>query len=126
MKLLSYGKDGGPDSKVFGFWLVEIKWLFSVVVLRFDEGSREVFHSHAFNAFTWWLWGGVYEQYPDGKGRTWVPSIIPKYTPRSCVHKVFGVKRTYALSFRGPWSPTWYELDSNLSRTTLTYGRKKL
>lgn len=59
MRFLHYGRDGGSESKVFGFWLFEIKSLLSVVLLRFDSPSREVFHSHAFSALTWWLTGEV-------------------------------------------------------------------
>lgn len=50
MKILSWEKDGGPDSKVHGFYLIEIKSLFSIVFLKFEGKSREAFHDHAFNA----------------------------------------------------------------------------
>lgn len=125
MRFLYWGKDGGPRSTVHGFWIIEIKWLFSLVLLRFDEGSREVYHSHAFNAVTWWLRGGVDEYFPDGKGRPWVPSWRPKFTPRNCCHKVYARKRTWALSLRGPWSRTWVEYDpATVTTTTLTHGRR--
>lgn len=124
MKFMRYGKDGGKDSKVWGFWFLEIKSLFSVVLLCFDEGSREAFHSHAFNAYTWFLTGSVDEHHITGEIITWTPSLVPKYTPRSCFHKVYPKKRTYALSVRGPWNKTWMEFDSiSKTTTTLSNGR---
>ena len=55
MKLCYVGKDGGPESTVWGFWLIEIKKLFSVALLCFENGSREAFHTHAFNSVSWVL-----------------------------------------------------------------------
>lgn len=125
MKFMKWGKDGGPESGVYGFWLVEIKSLFSVVFLRFDQDDRKTYHSHAFNAITWWLSGEVEEQHRDGKSVRWRPSFLPKYTPRSCFHKVIPIKRTYAISIRGPWSKRWFEYRKDTQTlTTLEHGRK--
>lgn len=52
MKILSKSYDGGPDSGVDGYWLIEIKSWFSIVLLHFNPGTREAFHNHAFNALT--------------------------------------------------------------------------
>jgi hypothetical protein len=125
VKLLSYGPDGGKHSTVSGFWLIEIKSLFSIVLLRFDKGSREAYHSHAFHALTWWLWGEVEEHHLDGTVKVWKPSLLPKLTLRSCFHKVFARKRTYAISFRGPWANRWQEYSSK-GFTNLTHGRKEV
>ena len=59
MKLFHKSHDGGKNSGVTGYWLIEWKSGFSIVVLRFSKGTREAFHSHAFNALTWWLKGSV-------------------------------------------------------------------
>lgn len=119
MKFFKWGKDGGPESGVFGFWLVEIKQLFSIVFLRFDVDTREAYHSHAFNAVTWWLTGGVEEHHKDGRVQRWYPSLQPKYTPRSCFHKVKPLKRTWALSIRGPWAKQWFEYRKRSGETTI-------
>lgn len=111
MKILSKGMDGGNKSNVTGFWLIEAKSLFSIVLLRFGKGSRENYHNHAFNAWTFFLKGEVDEEHLDGRVLNWKPSWKPKYTPRECFHKVFAKTNTYALSFRGPWSKTWKEYD---------------
>jgi quercetin dioxygenase-like cupin family protein len=53
--------DGGKESGVTGYFLIEWKPLFSIGLLHFKRGSREAFHSHAFNAVTFWLKGEVTE-----------------------------------------------------------------
>lgn len=124
MKFLKWGKDGGPESGVYGFWLFEIKPICSVVFLRFDADRREAYHSHAFNALTWWIKGEVEEYHKDGRILRWKPSILPKYTPRSCFHKIRPIKTTWALSIRGPWDSQWYEYKSSSKETTtFTHGR---
>lgn len=125
MKLFSYGKDGGKASHVWGFWLVEIKSLFSIVVLCFEEGSREAYHTHAFNALTWWVKGHVTEYHKDGLPIDWKPSFTPKFTARTCYHKVVARKRSWAISIRGPWQKTWKEyVEASSTELTLTNGRK--
>lgn len=53
MKLLFKRKDGGQQSTVTGYWLIEWKNVFSIVLLKFEKGTREAYHTHAFNAFSW-------------------------------------------------------------------------
>lgn len=126
-KFFSGGKDGGKKSHVDGFWFVELKGLFSVVLLRFNKGSREAFHTHAFNAYTFWLKGHVTEHHMDGTEMDWRPSLRPKFTGRGTYHKVFAHETTYALSFRGPWQKEWKEYRQDEGReVTLTHGRKEV
>lgn len=127
MKLFKQDKDGGKDSPVTGFWIIELKPLFSIVFLKFNKGTREAFHSHAFNALTWFLKGNITEYHTDGRALQWGASFIPKYTPRVCFHKVFAHIDTYALSIRGPWANTWNEfLPDTKELITLTHGRKRV
>lgn len=125
IKLFKKSHDGGPDSGVTGYWLVESKKLGSVVLLHFRPGSREAFHNHAFNALTWWLKGNVVEHFldEDKKSKVWYPSFIPKITRREDFHKIYARKSSWALSIRGPWKETWNEF-KNDTMTTLTFGRK--
>jgi hypothetical protein len=59
--------DGGKDSGVTAYFLIEWKILFSIGVLRFKKGTREAYHNHAFNALTWWLKGKVTEEKINGE-----------------------------------------------------------
>ena len=123
MKMFFKAKDGGKDSFVTGYWLIECKSLFSIVLLRFDPGSREVYHNHAFNALSWVISGSIEEH----TLHSWVPnihlgSLIPIYTSRTTFHKVYGkAEKTWIISFRGPWSKTWKEYDDKY--TVLASGR---
>lgn len=42
MKLFKKMKDGGKESTVTGYWLIECKSLFSIVLLKFEGDSREM------------------------------------------------------------------------------------
>ena len=123
MRILSKSKDGGPDSPVDGFFLIELKSLFSVVLLRFNEGGREAFHTHAFNALTWFIAGDMTEEDIDGSFRKYQRSLIPKFTPRNKNHRVWANRNSWAISIRGPWASTWTEDDTEY-HTVLTHGRK--
>lgn len=129
MKLFHKSYDGGADSGVTGYWLVEIKSLFSIVLLHFNPGSRDAYHSHAFSALTWWLKGNVKEQFydPEMYGHidlNWSPSWVPKYTPKRNFHRIVaGEKGAWALSIRGPWDRTWKE-HKNGETYELTHGRQ--
>jgi hypothetical protein len=132
MKFFSTASDGGKDSGVTGFFLVEIKPLFSIVLLHFRNGTREAYHSHAFAALTLWLRGRVIEhRYYPGRLLDSPPKEVStayragqfKYTSRSNMHKVESLGDTYALSIRGPWAKTWREFKGGRI-VTLTNGRK--
>jgi quercetin dioxygenase-like cupin family protein len=123
MRFFSKSHDGGENSGVTGYFLVEIKPLFSVVLLRFSKGTRDAYHSHAFNALTLWLKGRVREHKllsannpVDYKAGNW------KYTRRDNVHKVEALETSWALTFRGPWYSEWYEY-KNGKIVKMTHGR---
>lgn len=123
IKIFHKSHDGGVDSGVTGYWLIEWKKCFSICLLRFSKGSREAFHSHAFNALTWWIKGEVREEFLDGSAPiTWQPSLKPKYTPRNNFHKIIGIKESWAFCIRGAWADEWEEV-KNGERYTLTNGR---
>lgn len=126
MKFLETSKDGGPKSRVWAHWLVELKNLFSVVLLRFEDGSREAYHSHAFNAVSWVLKGRLVEdRLLADRLRFFRPSVVPIITTRDNIHKVTSEGRTWVLSFRGPWADSWVELAEDGQLHTLTHGRKE-
>lgn len=118
-------KDGGPESRVAGYWLFECKWLFSVALLRFDPGWREVYHNHAFNAVSWVLGRGkLREEHLMGLVEHHRRSIKTVFTWRGTFHRVFSEGTTWVLTFRGPWRNTWYEYDETTGvATKLTHGR---
>jgi hypothetical protein len=128
MKLFRRAADGGKNSGVTGFFLLEIKSMFSVVLLHFNEGSREAFHEHAFNAVTLWLKGRAREHLLQRDlsviTKEYTAGQI-KFTARSTFHKVEALESTWALSVRGPWVDRWREWRKG-KFVTLTHGRKEI
>jgi len=127
-KLFFKRADGGEKSGVTGYMLIEWKSVFSIGLLHFKEGSREAFHTHAFNAITWWLKGLVVEVHANAdnildKFKLFRPSLKPKFTSRDCYHKIIAYTDTWALTFRGPWKNEWKELRPD-GEVVLTHGRK--
>lgn len=124
MRFLSKAKDGGPKSTVTGYWLLELKKLFSIVLLRFDDGSRDEFHNHAFNSLNWVIKGKVFEQLRDKSVTEHLPSWFPILTRRDRMHRVVSRGTTWVFSIRGPWVDVWTEYDPWRGRfTDLTHGR---
>jgi hypothetical protein len=125
MRFFSKAKDGGSDSPVDAFFLFEIKSLGSIALLRFNQGGREAFHSHAFNAYTWFLSGILCEEFMDGKGCFYQRRLKPKFTARGTVHRVVAIETSWCFTIRGPWVDQWYEWSkAKNTMTEFTHGRK--
>jgi hypothetical protein len=125
-------KDGGPDSPV-SFYGIEIKCLFSIGVLKFSEGRRESFHTHAFEALTWFLSGSLEEQRlwsvslygTNVEFLSYTKSLLPKYTSKDNMHRVLAKKESLCFTLRGPWAINWKEYEP-IKRviTTFSAGRE--
>ena len=125
MRFLWRAKDGGPESTVVGYWLAEIKWLISIALLCFSNGSRDKYHSHAFNSVSWLFWGALVEEHLDGRIEVHTPSLWPIVTRRDTFHRVTSLGTSWVFTLRGPWDPTWREFDPNgETYTTLAEGRR--
>lgn len=130
MRVLFKAKDGGPESRVTGYWLLEWKRVCSIVLLRFDRGGREVYHTHAFAAWSWVLRGRLVEKFisstdPLYQTKTLTASFKPVFTGRERLHQVTSTASpTWVLSFRGPWRNYWIEWDPETQvLTRLSHGR---
>lgn len=136
MKFFFKRKDGGPESRVTGYWLFESKRLGSICLLKFEDGSRDAYHSHAFNSINWIVKGRVAElelrdeyiqdkrlEVVEVRKASWRPWVVV----RNCLHRVYSFGTTWVLSFRGPWAKTWKEYIPATGETiTLTSGRKRV
>lgn len=123
MRFFSHTKDGGPDSPVEAYFLFEIKSICSIALLKFNRGGREAYHTHAFNALTWFLWGDMIEQEYNGEYYVYSRSLLPKLTRREKNHRVLAQKTSWCFSLRGSWHSTWTE-DTDTHHTILTHKRK--
>jgi hypothetical protein len=125
MKFFNKSKDGGPNSPVDAYFLCEIKGLFSVALLKFNKGCREEYHTHAFNAFTWFIKGELTEEAVNGRLYQYKRSLKPKLTTRLKNHRVIASEDSWCATVRGPWSKYWEETSANkMSSKILTHGRK--
>ena len=125
MKLFFKSKDGGRESTVTGYWLIESKSLFSIVLLRFDGISRDAHHTHAFHSLSWVIKGELQEKFKNNykQIRLHSASWIPFITRKEDFHKVNSIGTTWALSFRGPWQKKWLEYTPQEGTYTLSSGR---
>lgn len=124
MRFFEKAKDGGAHSNVDAYFLIEIKSLFSIALLKFNKGTRENFHNHAFNAWTWFIKGDLVEETPISRPKNYRRSLLPKVTKKENMHRVIALKDSWAITLRGPWSRTWKELTPQGKTITLTHGRK--
>lgn len=134
MKILWGHKDGGPNSEVTCYG-IEIKSLFSVLLLRFTPKTREQFHSHAFNCYSWVLSGGLYEEIACDPHRyitngvlgstTHIPRLKGFWIMRECLHRVRSMYPvSWVITFRGPWERQWIDGTPGGKLDTLTHGRR--
>lgn len=127
MRFFSKTKDGGKDSTVDAYFLFEIKGFISVALLRFNKGSRNNFHSHAFNALTWFIRGDMREVLLCGQEKKYKRSLLPKITKKECMHKVVAEEVSWCFTVRGKWEDKWQEVDPKTGATiTLGNGREVL
>ncbi len=126
--VLRVTKDGGPESTVWAHWLFESKRWGSIVLLRFENGSRDAYHSHAFHCVSWLLSGGLVEDRiepaDEATTYTYLPGAYPIITTRENTHKVTSVGRSRVLSFRGPWAARWREITPGDGEVALASGRR--
>lgn len=131
MKLFWSGKDGGPESNVTGYFLIEWKPVISIALMKFSDGTRKALHSHAFHSISWLLKGELMEICPitetDGRVTWHRPGLFPILTLRSTFHKVRSIGTSWVLTVRGPWLDTWNEYRESENRfVTLTHGRREV
>ena len=125
MRFFQKVKDGGPESPVDAYFLFEIKGVCSVALLKFNEGHRTAYHSHAFDALTWFIKGNMIEDNLHAHPERYRRSIKPKLTPRSQMHRVKAYEDSWCFTIRGPWHKYWQEYDPSTKLfTVLTSGRK--
>lgn len=118
-------KDGGSESPVDAYFLFEIKGLASIALLKFNKGGREAFHTHAFDALTWFIKGDLVEEDVSGETYKYKKSLVPKLTPKSKNHRVLANKDSYCLTVRGKWVDSWTEYNKESNETTFfNWGRK--
>lgn len=128
MKLFTKAKDGGKYSPVDAYFLFEIKGFISIALLKFNKGTREAFHTHAFNAFTWFLCGDLEEEryhfdIDTIVSKKYSRKLVPKLTTKDNLHRVIAHTDSWCFTIRGPWSKYWTEWNNGIT-TVFTHRRE--
>ncbi len=110
------------------FVLFEHKLLFGIIFFHFRGKKQDRFHTHAFNAVSFKLWGryteGIFD--PTTKEiRYEVRTKIFKYFPRDSYHSINESDGCCTMLIQGPWKKTWKEYKDE-KETTLTWHRKEI
>ncbi len=110
------------------FVLFEHKKLFGILFFYFKGNKQDRFHTHAFNAISFKLWGRYTEGifYPKTKEiRYEVRNKIIKYFPRDSYHSINQSTGCCTMLIQGPWKETWKEYKDG-TETKLTWHRKQI
>jgi hypothetical protein len=119
------------DQKVSQFVIFECKYFFSIIIFYFHKsnGTQDRFHTHAFNAISFKLFG-KYDEYiliDEGTGsftkRTRDKFLV--FFPRDSYHKIGNSTGCATLLISGPWKSQWREcIDGKI--ITYNWNRKEM
>lgn len=131
MRLGKFGKLFHIDETSLGvgnikrFTIIEVKYLFGIIVNVFNTEIQDRFHSHAFNCFSLMLKGHYYEDVIDGNDIVTKKIEKSRFIPRNYIHKITkSTKNAMSVTFEGPWESIWNEYFDNGRVKTYTWGRK--
>ena len=115
ISFLQYNKFTFGDQIVSQFVIFECKWLFSIIFFYFhkSEGSQDRYHTHAFNALSFKLFG-EYNEYvllseDTGEFEIRRRDKIFQYFPRDSYHKIGNSTGCMTMLISGPWKRDWKE-----------------
>ena len=127
--LFKYNKFTFGNQVVSQFVVFEHKRLFSIIFFYFhkSEESQDRFHTHAFNAWSFNLFGQYSEYILDEKTK-WVEikrrRNVIEYFPRESFHKIGNSNGCMTLLLSGPWKDGWKEyIDGEI--VEYNWGREK-
>ena len=108
------------------FVLFEHKKLFGIIFFYFKGARQDRFHTHAFNAISFKLWGtyveGIFN--PDTKEVKFVQRYKTiKYFPRDSYYSINYSDGCCTILFQGPWKETWKEFKDG-KETILRWHRE--
>lgn len=117
------------EQKVTQFVVFECKWLGSIIFFYFHKSNKpqDRFHTHAFNALSFKLFGEYDEHILDdeltGDFHVERRTQFIKFFPRNCYHRIANSNGCCTLLFSGPWNKYWKEY-INGTIVHYSWGRK--
>jgi len=118
------------EQKVTQFVVFECKWLGSIIFFYFHKSdhSQDRFHTHAFNALSFKLFGEYDEHILDnektGEFHIERRTQFFKYFPRDSYHRIAKSNGCCTILLSGPWKKRWKEY-INGEVVYYKWGRKK-
>lgn len=115
ISILKYNRFKFGQQEVSQFVIFECKWLFSIIIFYFHkcEESQDRFHTHAFNALSFKLFGEYDEHILDneltGDYHIERRKSIIKYFPRDSYHRIANSDGCCTLLLSGRWKKYWKE-----------------
>jgi len=113
--LLRYNRFEFGEQIVSQFVVFECKWLFSIIFFYFHKtnGSQDRFHTHAFNAISFKIFG-MYNEHillseETGFYQVKQRKTIFQYFPRNSYHRIAQSNGCLTMLLSGPWKKTWKE-----------------
>lgn len=127
---LKFNKFEFGEQIVSQFVFFECKYLFSIILFYFHKsnGSQDRYHTHAFNAHSFKLFGEyteyLLEDEVSGKFQTNRRVKTYQYFPRDSYHKIGNSNGCATILFSGPWKETWKERYVDGEVKNLKWNRK--
>lgn len=118
------------EQKVTQFVVFECKWLGSIIFFYFHKTNhpQDRFHTHAFNAVSFKLFGEYDEHILDnemtGEYHVERRTQVIKYFPRDSYHRIANSNGCLTILFSGRWKKYWKEY-INGEIVNYTWWRKK-
>lgn len=139
MKLFKYSKFKFGEQHVSQFILFEHKKLFSIIFFYFHKsnGNQDRFHTHAFNAYSFRIFGNYIEEKRIGivnHNTNKLKYMIFKenrnesrliYIPKNSWHRITKSNGCLTLLLSGPWGETWQEYFPK-NQKTITYSHNRI
>ena len=112
---LTFNRFSFGDQIVSQVVLFEWKLLGSIIIFYFhkSKGSQDRFHTHAFNALSFKVFG-EYEEHilineSTGEFKALKRTQFFKYFPRDSYHRIAKSNGCMTVLFSGPWKKEWKE-----------------
>lgn len=133
MRLGKFGKLLHWDNTSLGvgdirrFTIIEIKYLFGIIVNIFNTTDQDRFHSHAFHALSWMVRGHYFEDVLENNAVISKKIERSRFIPKNYIHKItLSTPNAVSVTFEGPWGSTWNEYFDSGRVKTYGWGRKVL
>ena len=118
------------EGHILQYTIFEHKKFGGIWIYNWKTIIQNRFHTHAFNAIAFLLWGSYTEAVLDNDGTIIEKEVNqwmkPRFLPMDYTHKILKAKpNTWTIVFFGKWKETWKEYfeDTN-TWVTYTWGRK--